>query len=112
MDAVLFGGDTIGDKAAMVERVTEYVRRFYENEVGETRLREWATQAVGNIWGDGPVVTKYVPMLAIREVRARVLDELEERLAAGEVLPPEAARDTWIWSAQHVYKDQAVAAAV
>ena len=101
MDAVLFGGAPIGDKPAMIDRVLAYVLRFYEGEVNEALLREWATAAVDAVWGDGPRVTKYVPMLALRDVRARVIVSLEERLAAGEHLPAEAARDLWAWSTQH-----------
>ena len=102
MDAVLFGGAPIRDKPSMVNRVVEYVRRFYEGEVAETTLLAWSTAAVDEIWGDGPRVTKYVPMLALRTVRARVLEQLEARLAAGETLPPEAARDTWVWETEHL----------
>jgi hypothetical protein len=101
MDAVLFGGAPISDKMAMVDRVLVYVLRFYEGEVNEAMLREWATAAVDAVWGDGPRVTKYVPMLALRDVRSRVISSLEERLAAGEQLPVEAERDLWVWNTQH-----------
>jgi hypothetical protein len=111
MDAVLFGGEPIRDKSAMVERVVDDVRRFYEGEVNEELLGELATKAVGNVWGDGPLVTKYVPMFAIREVRSRVLDDLEARLAAGERLPSAAERDTWVWNTQHGCADPRIAPA-
>lgn len=106
MDAVLFGGEPIRDKATMVERVVAYVRRFYEGEVKESLLEKWATKAVNNVWGDGPAVTTYVPMLALHEVRPRVLSYLAARLAAGETLPPEAERDVWVWKAQRIEVDQ------
>jgi hypothetical protein len=111
MDAVLFGGEPIRDKATMVERVVEYVHRFYEGEVKESLLQKWATRAVNNVWGDGPTVTTYVPMLALHDVRPRVLDYLEARLAAGETLPPEAERDVWVWKAQRMEMDQRAAPA-
>lgn len=101
MDAVLFGGAPIADKAAMADRVYEYVRRFYKDEAGEAILRAWAITAVDEIWGDGPRVTKFVPMLAIREVRSLVIASLEERLAAGETLPAAAERDLWVWRTEH-----------
>lgn len=101
MDAVLFGGAPIADKPAMADRVYEYVRRFYKDEASEATLRAWAMTAVDDIWGDGPRVTRFVPMLAIREVRSLVLASLEERLAAGETLPPAAERDLWVWRTEH-----------
>jgi len=101
MDAVLFGGEPIRDKPTMVARVIDYVRRFYGGEVSDEILQGWALTAVDEVWGDGPKVTKYVPMLALRTVRAHVVNSLAERSAAGETLPPEAVRDTWIWSAEH-----------
>ena len=102
MDAVLFGGAPIRDKATMVDRVLEYARRFYEGEIQDDLLRDWAVAAVDGIWGAGPRVTNYVPMLALREVRPHVVEMLEARLAAGEALPPEAERDTWFWSTTHL----------
>ena len=101
MDAVLFGGAPIADKPAMADRVYEYARRFYKDEASDTLLRAWAITAVDEIWGDGPRVTTFVPMLAIREVRSLVLASLEERLAAGETLPAAADRDLWVWRTEH-----------
>lgn len=101
MDAVLFGGAPIADKSAMADRVHEYVRRFYKDEASEAILRTWTTTAVDEIWGDGPRVNKFVPMLAIREVRSLLLASLEERLAAGETLPAAAERDLWGWRTEH-----------
>lgn len=101
MDAVLFGGAPIADKPAMADRVYEYVRRFYKDEASEATLRAWAMTAVDDIWGDGPRVTRFVPMLAIREVRSLVIASLEERLAAGETLPAAAERDLWVWRTEH-----------
>ncbi len=108
MDAVLFGGEPISDKGTMVNRVLEYVQRFYSGEVKEDLLREWAIAAVDHVWGDGPHVTQYVPMLALREVRAQVVESLETSLAAGQSLPPEAMRDIWLLSTQHVHDPQTV----
>ena len=104
MEAVLFGGAPIQDKPSMVDRVVDYAGRFYEGEVDEGELRLWCATAVDRIWGDGPRVTKYVPMLALREVREHVVEQLEARLAAGETLPAEAARDTWVWSTEHQFE--------
>lgn len=106
MDAVLFGGAPIRDKGMMVDRVIEYARRFYEGEANEALLRTWSAAAVDNVWGDGPRVTKYVPMLALREVRSRVVESLEARLAAGETLPEEATRDFWVWQTRHLHEEQ------
>jgi hypothetical protein len=106
MDAVLFGGEPIRDKSTMVERVVAYVRRFYKGEVKESLLRKWASRAVNNVWGDGPAVTSYVPMLALHDVRPQVLDHLQARMADGEALPPEAARDVSVWSSQRIDRDQ------
>jgi len=101
MDAMLFGGAPIVEKSAMVDRVIEYVSRFYEGEVSESNLRAWSIRAVDEIWGGGLRVTKYVPMLAIRDVRELVLASLEERLEAGETLPHAAERDLWILRTEH-----------
>ena len=107
MDAVLFGGAPIRDKGTMVDRVMQYVSRFYDGEANETLLRTWSTAAVDTVWGEGPRVTKYVPMLALREVRARVVESLEARLEAGELLPEEATRDLWSWQTRHLHEEPA-----
>ena len=76
MDAVLFGGAPINDRLAMVDRVFEYVRRFYKDETSELALRARAEVAVNDFWGDGLRITRFVPLLAIREVRAQVVASL------------------------------------
>lgn len=77
---MLFGGTPITDKTIMVDRVIAHVSRFNEGEVSLATLRAWSVEAVDAICAARLLVTKYVPMLAIRDIRERVLASLEERL--------------------------------
>jgi hypothetical protein len=73
MDTLLFGDAATLDRPAMVERVAAYAKRSYAAEVDGSVLEEWAEEAVAHVWGEGVQVTAFVPMLALREIRERVL---------------------------------------
>jgi hypothetical protein len=73
MDAILFGDAATLNRATMVERVATYAKRYYRGEADEDELARWAEEAVAHVWGDGVAVTRFVPMLALREVREHVL---------------------------------------
>ena len=73
MDVLLLGDAALLDRPAMVERVAAYAKRHYAGEVDESLLEEWAEEAVAHVWGEGLRVSAFVPMLALREIRERVL---------------------------------------
>jgi hypothetical protein len=73
MDAILFGDSASLGKAAIAERVATYAKRYYHGEADEELLAKWAEEAVSHVWGEGVAVTKFVPMLALREVREHVI---------------------------------------
>jgi hypothetical protein len=73
MDVVLFGNAATFDQVTMVDRVVTDAKRYDHGEAEEDELVRGAEGAVVSVWGDGVVVTKFVPMPALREVREHVL---------------------------------------
>jgi hypothetical protein len=104
MDAVTSRGEPISDKSLMVDRVMEHVRQKFGGAVDDALLREWTLAAVDRVWGDGPQVTRYVPILALREIQEKVL---ADRLQGSPTLPPGTARDTLTWDPEHKETDAA-----
>jgi hypothetical protein len=91
MDTALFGSDIYRDEAAMAERVVTYAVRTYGDRVSHDLLERWAREAVASVWGEGPSVTKYVPMLALRLVKEHVREHAGKHAAsqrASESLEP------------------------
>jgi hypothetical protein len=77
MDTGLLSGEVFRDEAAMEARVATFAVRTHGDRVSPELLERWAREAVAEIWGQGPIVTKYVPMLAMRKVNEYVREYIQ-----------------------------------
>ncbi len=63
----------ISDLETMIVRVAAEAKRTYNNEVDPEELDRLAREVVTALWTDDVRVTHFIPTLAAREIRERLL---------------------------------------
>lgn len=71
-------------RLALAQQIASDARRLSGAAVEPMIVERWAQEAVASIWGSGPRIDLFVPVLALREVRGRIAE-------AGRAAAPEAA---------------------
>jgi len=70
MDSVFGQQDALSSSDTVAARVTLEAIRAFSTVADEGTLSRYATTAVGDLWHDTIKVKTFVPVLAMREVRA------------------------------------------
>ena len=69
MDRLFGFGGSVGDQAAVTDRVVAEARRLYRDLADDDVLERSARRAVAELWPESIKVTSFVSVLALRQVR-------------------------------------------
>ena len=85
-----FGADEASqDRAAITARVVSDARRLFRDVADDALLERCARQTVAELWSGSIRVTRFVPVLALREVREQFAGTAREPVphATGDAAP-------------------------
>ena len=65
--------------AAMSERVFAEAQRSFAPEMDVVTLQQHVDEVISLLWTESTTVTSFIPLLALRELRARLANDLDVR---------------------------------
>ena len=79
MNAVLDERAQVTTAESMSARVYADARQSFAAKIDSGTLQEQVDEVVALLWTDSPRVTAFIPLLALRELRARLGNDLDVR---------------------------------